>query len=41
MKLNENFILRQVAKSWVVLPLREATVSLNGMVTLNDSGVML
>lgn len=41
MKLKENYVLRQVAKSWVVLPLREATLNLNGMVTLNDSGAML
>ena len=41
MKLNENFVLRQVAKIWVVLPLGEKTVDFSGMLTLNDSGAML
>ena len=41
MKLKENFALRNVADSWVVLPLAEATVNFNGMLTLNDSGALL
>lgn len=41
MKINENFVLRQVADTWVVLPLGEATVNFNGMLTLNESGVVL
>ena len=41
MKLNENFVLRQVADTWVVLPLGEASVDFNGMLTLNESGAML
>lgn len=41
MKLKENFVLRQVVGSWVVLPLGAATVDFNGMLTLNDSGAFL
>lgn len=41
MKLKENFVLRQVAKTWVVLPLGQATLDFNGMLTLNESGALL
>ena len=39
MKINENFVLRQLADTHVVLPLGEASVSFNGILTLNGSGV--
>lgn len=41
MKINENFVLRQLADTWVVLPLAEKTIDFNGMITLNESGVLL
>ena len=41
MKLSEKFVLRQVAGNWVVLPLSDATVNFNGMLKLNESGVLL
>lgn len=41
MKIKENFVLRQVADTWVVLPLGSATLDFNGMLTLNASGVLL
>ena len=41
MKINKNFILRQVVDMWVVLPLADRTVDFNGMITLNESGVLL
>ena len=41
MKLKENFVLRQVAGTWVVLPLAEETVNFTGMLKLNESGVIL
>lgn len=41
MKLNENFVLRQVADIWVVLPLKHDTLDFNGMIRLNDSGAIL
>ena len=34
-------MLRQVAGTWVVLPLGQATLDFNGMLTLNESGVLL
>lgn len=41
MKLKENYILRQVADTWVVLPIGSATADFNGMMTLNASGALL
>ena len=41
MKINENFVLRQVVDTYVVLPIGQATVDFNGMVTLNESGAFL
>lgn len=41
MKLKENFVLRQVADTWVVLPLGAATLDFNGMLTLNETGALL
>lgn len=41
MKLKKDFVLRQIAQTWVVLPLAEQTVNFTGMLTLNDSGAML
>lgn len=41
MKIKENFVLRQIVDMWIVLPLDTAAVDFNGMLTLNESGVML
>ena len=41
MKIKENYVLRQVAGDWIVLPLAEATLNFKGMLTLNESGCML
>lgn len=41
MKISEDFVLRQVADTWVVLPLKTDTVDFNGMIRLNGSGAML
>lgn len=41
MKLKKDYVLRQVAGNWVVLPLGSASVDFNGMLKLNDSGAML
>ena len=41
MRIKDNFTLRQIADTWVILPLSAATVNFNGMITLNESGVML
>jgi hypothetical protein len=41
MKIKENFALKSVAGAFVVLPLAEATLDFNGMLSLNESGCML
>lgn len=41
MKIKENFVLRQVADVWVVMPVGEATLNFNGMLTLNETGALL
>ena len=41
MSLKKNFVLRQVAGTWVVLPLGAETVNFSGMLQLNDSGALL
>lgn len=41
MKINENFVLRNVAESWVVIPLGQDMVNLNGIINLNESGAFL
>lgn len=41
MKLKENFVLRQVADSWVAIPLGDASLDFNGMLTFNESGALL
>ncbi len=41
MRIKEGFVLRQVASQWVVLPVGQASVSFNGMLSLNAPGVLL
>ena len=41
MKLKKSFVLRQVADTWVVMPLGSMSVDFNGMLTLNESGALL
>ena len=41
MRKKENYVLRRVVDTWVILPLAEQTLNFNGMLTLNDSGAML
>lgn len=41
MKLNENFILRRVADTWVAVPVGAASRKFHGMLQLNESGVEL
>ena len=41
MKIKMDYVLRQVADTWVVLPLGDAAVDFSGMLTLNESGAML
>ena len=41
MKLKENFLLRQVADTWVVMPIGQEMLDFNGMLTLNETGAFL
>ena len=41
MKIKSNFILRNVADTWVVLSMGDTSVDFDGMLTLNESGVIL
>ena len=41
MKIKSNFAIRNISGSWVALPLGDAVVDFTGMLTLNESGVML
>ena len=41
MKVKENFLLRQVAGSWLVMPIGQEMLDFNGMLTLNETGAFL
>ena len=41
MKIREGFLLREVAGSHVVVPVGKASTVLNGIIRLNNSGVLL
>lgn len=41
MKINENFVLRQVAGTWILMPMGPAAQKLNGYLTLNESALVL
>ena len=41
MKIKNNFLLRQVADTWVVMPIGQEMLDFNGMLTLNETGAFL
>ncbi len=41
MRIKQDYVLRQVADNWVVLPVGEALTNFHGMLTLNESGAAL
>lgn len=41
MKANKNFMLREVAGEHILIPVNEAAKKLYGLITLNDSGLLL
>ncbi|WP_302625616.1 PqqD family protein [uncultured Eubacterium sp.] len=41
MKIKEGFLLRNVAGNNVVVPIGQATLDFNGMMSLNDTGAFL
>lgn len=41
MKIKEDFILRKVADSYVVVPVNDMTIDFNGIINLNETGAFL
>lgn len=41
MKLKDGFMLREIAGTWVVVPLGQRVVEFNGLMTLSESGALL
>lgn len=41
MKIKEDFILREVAGSYVVVPVNSLTLDFNGIINLNETGAFL
>ncbi len=41
MKIKNNFILRQVAGSWIAMKIGDENSTMEGVLSLNDSGVLL
>ncbi len=41
MKVKSEYVLRQVADVWVVMPIGEEVLNFDGMLTLNESGALL
>ena len=41
MKIKEDFILRKIAESYVVVPVGDAVVDFSGLINLNESGAFL
>lgn len=41
MKIKSDFTIRNIAGTWVALPLGEAVIDFTGMLTLNESGLLL
>ncbi len=41
MKVNHEFLLKEIAGSFVVIPVSSVLVNFDGMITLNETGVFL
>lgn len=41
MKINENFMLREFADEYIVVPTGEAAVHLNGIMNLTETGALI
>ena len=41
MKIKDDFILRKVADSYVVVPVNQLTLDFNGIINLNETGAFL
>jgi hypothetical protein len=41
MKIKDGFMLREIAGSWIVVPIGQRVVEFNGLMTLSESGALL
>lgn len=41
MKINKNFILREIAGDYVIVPIGETAMEFNGMINVNETGAFL
>lgn len=41
MKIKEGFMLREIAGSWIVIPLESRVVEFNGIMSLSESGALI
>ena len=41
MKIKKEFVTREVAGDWLLVPVGRTTLDMNGMLTLNESGAFL
>lgn len=41
MRVKDGFMLREIAGSWIVVPLGQRVVEFNGLMTLSESGALL
>jgi hypothetical protein len=41
MKVKQGFLLREIAGSWIVVPIGQRVVEFNGLMSLSESGAML
>ena len=41
MKIKDGFILREIAGTWIVVPVSKRVVEFNGLITLSESGMFL
>lgn len=41
MKVNQDYLVKEIAGSFVVIPVSSVLVDFNGMITLNETGVFL
>ncbi len=41
MKIKEDFMLRKIADSYVVVPVNQMTLDFNGIINLNETGAFL
>lgn len=41
MRTKQGFLLREVAGSWIVVPIGNRVVEFNGLITLSESGALL